>query len=548
MRRYAARQFWVVFLGIACTAARAQTPAIPTVRETDAVCQRCHDAIYRGYLETTMANASGRAQDKFISGSFRDVAGDASYAISLIGGIPTLTERGGGSANPASQQLRYYLGSGHLGVTYMYSQNGYLLESPIAFYTALGTYDLKPGLGQLTGFAPALPMSPQCMGCHMSRVQTADTGSINHYPGLPFLDGGITCEACHGDAQAHISSGGKAAVLNPAKLSPERRDSICIRCHLEGDTSVEHAGRSLASYRPGDRIEDYVSYFVYRNANLASRGVSEVEELDASHCKQSSGAAMSCMSCHDPHRQIAASDRTEYYRAKCLQCHTGAEFSAAHYPQQRDCTACHMPTGKAENIPHVAWTDHRILIRPAKEPATTESGPADLVSAIPGDTPGNRELALGYANLVISGKQAETQRAWHLLVDELSASPKDPAILVDLGYLAQQMGAASQAIALYQQALAQDPANLSANTNLGILLARSGKLDAAIPLLQRAFTANEDMESLGLNLAIADCRNGDRAAAFEVLSRVLLYNPGSAGARERRLQIENGALNCTLVR
>ena len=146
--------------------------------------------------------------------------------------------------SPGNIALSYFLGSGHLGTTYLYELNHYLFESPVAWYAASHGYDMKPGLAEMTQMPPSLPMQSSCLRCHMSAVQRSDPGTINRYSGQPFLHGGITCEACHGDAQRHVNSGGKAAIVNPAHLDPERRDSVCISCHLEGDVSVERAGHS----------------------------------------------------------------------------------------------------------------------------------------------------------------------------------------------------------------------------------------------------------------------------------------------------------------
>lgn len=158
------------------------------------------------------------------------------------------------------RKLEYFLGSGHLGVTYLYSVNKYLLESPVAYYSATNHYDMKPGLEALREMPTALPMEAGCLRCHMSGVQHSDAGSMDRYAGLPFLHGGITCESCHGDTKAHVLSGGKAAVVNPAKLDTERRDSVCISCHLEGDVSVEKNGRSAVDFKPGDSISDYLFF------------------------------------------------------------------------------------------------------------------------------------------------------------------------------------------------------------------------------------------------------------------------------------------------
>ena len=115
-----------------------------------------------------------------------------------------------------------------------------------------------------------------------------------------------------------------------------------------------------SDYKPGDLISDYLSFFVYEGKDATKRGVSEVEQLSMSMCKRTSGDKMSCTSCHDPHYTPAPQERAAFYRGKCLACHSDAAFAASHHPENPDCTSCHMPRSGAENIPHVAWTDHRI--------------------------------------------------------------------------------------------------------------------------------------------------------------------------------------------
>ena len=40
-----------------------------------------------------------------------------------------------------------------------------------------------------------------------------------------------------------------------------------------------------------------------------------------STCYIESDGAMSCLSCHDPHRKVRPADRAAHYQAKCLACH-----------------------------------------------------------------------------------------------------------------------------------------------------------------------------------------------------------------------------------
>src|SRR3954452_4672888 len=123
---------------------------------------------------------------------------------------------------------------------------------------------MKPGFAEADFPIPALPIQSKCLRCHMSSVQASDPGTLNRYAGLPFLHSGITCEACHGNSDRHVRSGGRDSMVNPARLKPWLRDSICLNCHLEGDISVERAGRSALNYWPGDPISDYLAFYVWK--------------------------------------------------------------------------------------------------------------------------------------------------------------------------------------------------------------------------------------------------------------------------------------------
>lgn len=86
-----------------------------------------------------------------------------------------------------------------------------------------------------------------CAGCHT----TACKPFVNQY-----LELGIGCEACHGPGREHSISTDQTDIVNPAKLSSERRDMICESCHTSGhDRSGEF--RYPAGYRPGDDLAKY---------------------------------------------------------------------------------------------------------------------------------------------------------------------------------------------------------------------------------------------------------------------------------------------------
>src|SRR5579863_140912 len=195
-----------------------------TVREADAACARCHATIFQGYLATPMANASGLASENLRPGALTHARSSTEYSISKAGNQVELDYRSLKEPQIAGKlTLLYFLGSGHLGTTYLYAINNFLFESPVAWYAPSGSYDMKPGLAEIDRMPPPLPMQSDCMRCHMSSVQASDPGTINHYRGLPFLHSGISCEACHGDSSKHVELQGKGPIVNPVRLTADQR-------------------------------------------------------------------------------------------------------------------------------------------------------------------------------------------------------------------------------------------------------------------------------------------------------------------------------------
>jgi hypothetical protein len=526
-------------IGLFCAVlGNAQQPpvnVVTPVSTADASCGACHAQILRSYLVTPMANASGLAAERVKTGAFEHKLSGVKYSLSLQGSQLMLNYQDPKDPEvAASRKLEYFLGSGHLGLTYLYSLNSYLFESPIAYYSAGQSLDMKPGLESMTQAPPALPVQAECLRCHMSAVQHSDSGTINRYSGLPFLHAGISCESCHGDTRQHLVTAGKAGPVNPSKLSAALRDSVCISCHLEGDISVERAGHSALDFKAGDPISDYLAYFVYSGQGATKRGVSEVEQLSLSMCKRTSGDAMSCMSCHDPHyTPTAPQEQAAFYRKKCLACHTGATFATAHHPEDPDCTSCHMKRTGAENIPHVAWTDHRILKYP--EAAITAVNPsAGGDTLVPVFSPGTtrRDVALAYYSGLLQGNFALQQKAYEGLEAIKPELSGDKDAFAALGILSEERGDYKQAQELFQAVLKLDPVDLIAISNLGTLLAKSGDLQGAISLLRPAFERNEDVAGLAKNLAQVECMAGDAAAARATLQKTLQYSPGLRDVRQ----------------
>lgn len=473
-----------------------------------------------------MANASGAASERPHPLSTVQSRAGVSYTITsdVTGGRASLLSMTSKSESK-TVSLDYFLGSGHLGTTYIYAANGFLFESPIAWYAASGNFDMKPGLAGMSRVVPALPLQSGCLRCHMSEVRRSDPGTLNRYKNSAFLHTGVTCEACHGDSTGHVSSGGKIKVINPARLDAAKRDSICINCHLEGDVLVERAGRSALDFVPGESITDFASYYVYGGKAATARAVSEVEQFAQSGCKRASGETMSCTSCHDPHFTPDKEQRVAFYRSKCLTCHSNAKFAESHHPETKDCTSCHMKQTGAENIPHVAWTDHRILripevAQPQRTPATKE------LAAIFPEAGTKRDLAMAYYKAMLAGDKALEPTAWGQLNGVRSDLAGDPEALDALGVMAAARGDEPSAADLFRKVLSINGNDLTALSNLGTIMAKEGKLEEAQSLLNAAFARNQDIPGLASNVARVDCMAGNSDAAKKVLQEALFYNPG----------------------
>jgi len=523
-----------------------------------------------------MANASGLAADGFLPGGFTHAASGVSYRMEEQGGRvylkfarPAAAGQPGGSDDRSlngQRELKYFLGSGKRGRTYLFEQDGYWFEIPVNWYAKKRVWDMAPNYLDAREMPLTLPVDPGCLRCHTSDAQPSLPQARNRYAGAPFLEGGITCTACHGDATAHLASGGRTAMMKIGDLPPVRRDSICLSCHLEGQEAVVHQGKRLVDFRPGQSIFDYSSYFVRQaQAGSAERAASQWEALLQSGCKRGAGDKLTCTTCHDPHGSTAAmsaEERTEFYRAKCLTCHdAGAAgqtgFAAVHHPENRDCAACHMPRARAEDIAHEQVTDHMIprvpRVAAGKNVRQTGDGNgADGALAAIGTAPGaagdsnSRDLGLAYAFAASRGDRRSGVRALQLLreAEALPASVGDAELHAQLGFLEQLTGNQDAATREYELALDADADDSFAAGNLALLKAGERQYGAAVQLWQRAFEDDPVQLKAGMNLAIVECGMGRREAALATLERILAFSPDHGQARELARGIRLGVHTC----
>jgi predicted CXXCH cytochrome family protein len=525
-------------------------------RDPNAVCASCHREIYERYRKTPMANASGLAADGFIAGEFTHPASGVHYRIAEDGGRIWLDYRRGGPVDRVLNgrvELRYFVGSGKRGRTYLFEKQGYWFEAPINWYGKNRIWDMAPNFQSAKTMPLNLPVDPGCLHCHASEVAHSLPQARNFYAGEPFAHGGITCEACHGDGSVHVASGGKAQMLKINALPPVKRDSVCLNCHLEGETAVVREGRRLEDFAPGENLFEFAQYFVHkRRTGAAGLATSQWEALMESECKKESGDRLTCTTCHDPHGSPAATERVAYYRQKCLQCHNRSGFAEKHHPENTDCTACHMARPPSNDIAHEQVTDHWIRKRISNDREPPVSGGELEAIAEPGTSANemrvnDRDLGIAYAEMATRGNAAAGKRALELLKDAEHAehgTREDHDLHANLGFLEQMDGQSSAAAEEFSMALKADAYDALAAGDLGVLEAGQHQYAEAIGLWNKVLDDDPAQSGVGFDLAIVECGLGDRRAADEALRRTVEFSPDDEQAKDFFEQIESGRRKC----
>lgn len=496
-----------------------------------------------------MARASGPAIEGLLTGNFVHAPSGVHYRVYQEDGRAWMSfERPGDNAVSGKRELLYYIGSGHRGRTYLFSVNNFVFEAPMNWYGQQRLWDMAPAYQKATQIPMNLPAVSSCLACHTSNSQLPVAGTENKYELPLFAHGGITCERCHGPGQKHVAQATATNIVNPAKLSPDRRDAVCMQCHFEGRVAIQQPGHSLAEFEPGDNLPDFVRYYLVSGGSPNGFGaLSQTEALAQSACKRKSGDRMACISCHDPHYSPKPEEKVTYYRAKCVACH-GEKFAVKHHRKDPDCRTCHMPAATTSDIAHTEATDHRILRDPKiQASAAAQANTEARLVAFPSEAGDgdSRTVALAWQALVESGMTRAEGEAERWLGKAIQDKPNDPDILSALGFVEQKRGHTDKARELYQHALQVDPLANEAATNLGIMEAQAGNVPRAISLLQGPFERIPGRSEVGINLSILYCASGQMQKAREIVSRVLEFNPDLPTAKNLQRQLNNASPTCS---
>ena len=516
-----------------------------------AVCATCHSRIAETYRRTGMGRSFSRpgAQDQ-TEGNYYHAASDTYFQMTRRDGRYSQLQYqigfDGKRTNELEKTVDYIVGSGNHSRTYLHrTSRNTLIELPLAWYAEKGGYwAMNPGYDRPDHQGFRRVIGDDCLFCHNAYPDDAGGGAAGTDSIFPKLREGIDCQRCHGPGEGHVRAARRrgadpetirGAIVNPARLTPERQLEVCMQCHLETTSfplpnSIVRFERPPFSYRPGEALSAFRLEFDkspdgppedrFEIAGAAYR-------LRQSQCFEKSNGALGCTTCHDPH-QAGAAD-SQHYAAVCRRCHATAFdrlVEGGKHSSSADCTGCHMPKRRTDDVVHVVMTDHYIQRRkPARDLlAPLAERPADA-------NPYRGAVALYYPQTLPKGEDelylavAQVRQASNLAegIPRLSAAiekyrPERADYYLQLANAWRDRGQLARAVPMYEEAMRRRPKDLAVLQNLALCLMSLRQQARAVDVLkQAAETAPENATTWHLlgTAYVEMGRTADGIAAFQ---------------------------------
>jgi len=298
--------------------------------------------------------------------------------------------------------------------------------------------------------------------------------------------------------------------------------------------------------------------------------VSQVERLVLSKCftatrgegAETSRAAMTCLTCHDPHRSSFDPKVRAVVRDACRKCHGSTERSCALPAEQREsasCVDCHMRTTGTFDVASVRIHDHWIRRAPGTSPLPAKLRSKETVDGTLALFAWSGEPKPAYAedpglSMMAYCSLGRADLAMPFAAREPGAiSSALPTYHHLRGSLLEEAGKLAEARAAYVRALELDPEQTETAVNLGLVLGELGKpregiavLDAALARHPKAANALRNRAVLHLKLGEPERFATDLESAFAiapdaVLARALANYHGKAGRRDLSQQWQRRA-------
>ena len=500
---------------------------------TGSPCQPCHSAIDASYggsaMARTFSTGIGAVGDWERRNSYYHGASDRWYRLFRKDGAYYVRrwQKGyrGAEANVFEARIDYAVGSGAHARSFLHkAEDGRLFELPVSWYaTEGGHWAMSPGFDRAGHADFRREVSPACLFCHTAYGARAP----------------IDCERCHGPGEAHAAQPQPARIVNPARLSAERREEVCLQCHLQTTSrALPDAIRLADRYLPGQPLASQRLFFDH----APGHGMDDKFEVNSAayRLRQSPCKGLTCTTCHDAHHE-----RKVDVTAACLGCHP-----SAHARRETECVTCHMPRQAADDAPHVTLTDHKIQRRRAPHRPSPEvyqgpvvpyfrSAPDPLWLAI-AQVRDAVNLEAGIRALEPFAQAGDTRAAGELAEAYRKAGRYRDAAewsrrTGDQGRLGQMLLRLNDTASAWQAlraGIAQNPRDVDTMLALGVAAGQRGQLAESIRWFTRATEVRPELPLAWLNLAVSHEQSGDLTRAESAYREAIRWQPDFAAAHD----------------
>ena len=541
----------------------------------DRACGVCHAEKYKSYQQVGMAKSLAHPKDlnviEAFGREFFHAPSQRYYQISQDG--ETLIFRrhqrdaDGKPINEFETVIDWVMGSGNRARSYLYQTEwGELYMLPLGWYSEQKTWGMSPGFENADHLGLLRPVTRECMFCHNAFAETPSGGDL-HWQKDRFpkdLPRGTGCQRCHGPGAEHIRAALtgspvetiRAGIVNPRKLSPERRDSVCFQCHMLPAVTVVGArrfDRGDYSFRPGERLSDYLVHVDIDDLNIPRTERFEINHHGyrfwQSPCYQKSDGALACISCHDPHVKPASQNFRAHVSEVCLGCHE--DQTTRHTPDistDKDCVGCHMPTRRTRDVTLVTMTDHRIARGPfdAKEMVKPLVKTDPIITGLDllpfGHPPtGDEGEIYRIASVLRVRPKADAAQAMKALL--LRSKPTNPVPYLDLIEAQLKLRQYAEAEKTAEFILQTKPDLVQAHTRLGLARLGLGQNEAAMAALEKSLEIQPTPDA-HYNLALVAFNEGRYGMALKQLEAAIAMRPNlySAWMYKGRISAKLGRL------
>jgi len=547
--------------------------AVPGNQYVDArICATCHRRIDQTYRQTGMGRSLYRPapantiEDYQNNREFVHTLSDTHYSMSVRGGAyyqrRWQTGFDGKETNVEEMKIDYAIGSGNHARSYLHRMaNGGYIELPLGWYSEKnGYWGMSPGFDgihpQTRRFA-----SYECVFCHdaIPKIPPGHDAPGSDPVFAGDLPEGIDCQRCHGAGAKHVgvaqTAGAKLAdirgsILNPARLPPALQMDVCMQCHLEPTSGelpalIRLFNRGPFSFVPGEPLSNFLLAFDHAPGTGHDDKFeivnSSAYRLRQSQCFLKSGA-MTCTTCHDPHKAVRGAEAVGHYSEVCRQCH-GSTFdavvSAGRHPAATECTRCHMQKRRTEDVVHAVMTDHFIQRRPPVEgpladlperhPPAVESYRGEVVPYYPSPLPRTDENALYRAVAQVALRNNLEKGSPELAQEIARVRPREAEFYMALGDAWQNGGKARDAADAYEHALRLRPDFPRGLVELAGALKASKQLPRAAETLKRAIQVAPGNAPAWFQSGAVDYALGRTAEAVEKMEKAIALDPDLSG-------------------